>query len=297
MKSDFKTTASSSAEVIPLYPVAKVTAAAPYDLTGFKLALAPEWRRLQTHKWRRPDWVKFPRSVHDDPRWLKLSDGAKAAWIDILLIASEHPDSELPKPEILLNRLRILSQSFRISSVSRRISELIQCGFLTKTSPELQSYRVTDKKERVVAPDGAPTQPSGSTNSDKRVGRGEEGIALTSSATLLPPSKRNVRGTRLPEDWKLSPEDERFAREGLTAEVVGVEAERFRNHWVAAPDHKGFSLDWSATWRKWCLGSRQWNPGQAASAVPKPKFTEEETKALFERYERKQAALTAGSSR
>jgi len=97
---------------------------------------------LQTHKYRRPKWIKFPRSILEDERWFNLSVGAKALWIDVLIIAAETADNSLPPTEMLINRLRISNNRYHISSVSRQINELIQCGFLTKCSPELQSYRV-----------------------------------------------------------------------------------------------------------------------------------------------------------
>jgi hypothetical protein len=114
------------------------------QLKNFKLELGKEWLALQTHKWRRPKWVKFPRSMLEDARWFNLSPGAKALWIDVLMIAAETADNSLPPTEIFLNRLRILGNHYHISSVSRPIHELIQCGFLTKTTPELQSLRDTE---------------------------------------------------------------------------------------------------------------------------------------------------------
>jgi hypothetical protein len=118
------------------------------QITKFKFELSKEWRMLQTNKWRRPKWIKFP-NVLEDPKWFQLSDPAKALWINILLIASESRDFTLPPTEILLHRLRILGNHYHIVSVSRLIDELNQCGWLVKTTPELQSYRVTDKKENI----------------------------------------------------------------------------------------------------------------------------------------------------
>lgn len=109
------------------------------------------------------------------------------------------------------------------------------------------------------------------------------------------PSKRNLRGSRLSEDWKPSPEDETFARDLLGAEAVGVEAEKFRHHFIAAPGQRGVKADWSRTWRKWVLTAKQWNPGQIKPAEAKPSLTEDEINKLIERYQRKQG-LTAGSS-
>ena len=118
--------------------------------TKFNLELSHEWLILQTHKWRRPKWVKFPRSILEDARWINLSDRAKAAWPSILLIASENASSRLPNPDALYRRLREVGVSPRKDSFSGLIDELIQCGFILKTTPELQSYRDTElqiKKE------------------------------------------------------------------------------------------------------------------------------------------------------
>jgi len=105
---------------------------------------------LQTHKWRRPKWVKFPRSMLDDARWIRLSDKARAAWIDILLIASEKPDSQLPEPDLLYRRLHALGLTRNRKIFTALIDELVQCGFLTKTSPEFQSYRVSELQRSVL---------------------------------------------------------------------------------------------------------------------------------------------------
>jgi hypothetical protein len=118
------------------------------DLKKFKLQLGPEWQKLHTAKWRRPKWIKFPRSMLENPRWLRLSPQAAKAWMHILVIASESDNLELPPPDLLLIRLRSLGDLYHISSASRIIRELIQCGFLIKTSPELQSYRVPEIQRR-----------------------------------------------------------------------------------------------------------------------------------------------------
>jgi len=106
---------------------------------------------LQTHKWRRPKWIKLPRQLLEDERWFGLSTEAKAAWVSILLIAGENPGSKLPPLAILFRRLQTLGNCFQLKKFEAIISELNQCGFLVKTTPELQSYRASelqkDKKE------------------------------------------------------------------------------------------------------------------------------------------------------
>jgi len=99
---------------------------------------------LQTHKWRRPKWIKLPRWLLEDPRWFNLSAEARATFISLLLIAGENPGSDLPPREVLFRRLQTLGNVFQAAKFDRIILELIQCGFLTKNSPELQSYRATE---------------------------------------------------------------------------------------------------------------------------------------------------------
>jgi uncharacterized protein YdaU (DUF1376 family) len=131
------------------------------------------------------------------------------------------------------------------------------------TQSQSQSQLYKNKKEREsAAPNGAAPHTKGSDNSAERGGR-EEGGSPTSSDNPSLPKSRNLRGSRLSENWRLSPEDEAFARDGLTAEVVGIEAEKFRNHWISAPGQKGVKRDWSATWRNWCL-----NHGNGIPAKP-----------------------------
>jgi hypothetical protein len=108
---------------------------------------------LQTHKWRKPKWVKFPSAMLEDMRWIKLSDRAKAAWPSVLVIASEHHECRLPDPDLLFLRLRLLGHCPRLDSFSALIDEYIQCGFVLKTTPELQSYRDTEIQKEKSPPD------------------------------------------------------------------------------------------------------------------------------------------------
>lgn len=63
-------------------------------------------------------------------------------------------------------------------------------------------------------------------------------------------SSRSAAGTRLPDDWQPSEEDVAFAKRESIADVKR-EVARFRDHYLAEPGKKGFSLDWSRTWKNW----------------------------------------------
>lgn len=57
------------------------------------------------------------------------------------------------------------------------------------------------------------------------------------------------RGSRLPEDWM---PDEIFGKsEGLSAEQIAREADKFRDYWRALPGQRGVKVDWQATWKNW----------------------------------------------
>lgn len=68
----------------------------------------------------------------------------------------------------------------------------------------------------------------------------------------------NVRGTRLPVDWRPSAADREFAYAcGLDPPEV---ADQFADHWHAEAGTRALKRDWSATWRNWCR--RQHKPGR-----------------------------------
>jgi hypothetical protein len=173
----------------------------------FKFGLAKEWLMLQTHKWRKPKWVKFPSAMLEDMRWIKLSDRAKAAWPSVLVIASEHHECRLPDPDLLFLRLRLLGHCPRLDSFSALIDEYIQCGFVLKTTPELQSYRDTEIQKEKSPPDlndGCP-------------------IKEVVGEILQPIAQPLFRDTRQP--WQRVRDARREARAKLGAFVAGYQAE------------------------------------------------------------------------
>lgn len=74
------------------------------------------------------------------------------------------------------------------------------------------------------------------------------------------------RGTRLPPDWSLSPEDRDYClktRPELNPDVVLL---NFRDHWIAKPGKDGLKLNWSATWQTWVR--KEYAPRVDKNAVP-----------------------------
>jgi hypothetical protein len=64
-------------------------------------------------------------------------------------------------------------------------------------------------------------------------------------------AKASSRGTRIPADWRPTPELEQFARDrGLDPAEVALE---FRTYWAARPDRGALKLDWDLTFKNQCI--------------------------------------------
>lgn len=89
----------------------------------------------------------------------------------------------------------------------------------------------------------------------------EERSARTSRSRSAAP------GSRLPADWKLSPEDRRYCldrRPDLDADAV---AEAFRDYWLAAVGPKASKASWSAAWRSWVRNEKPAGVGGRRSVM------------------------------
>lgn len=81
-------------------------------------------------------------------------------------------------------------------------------------------------------------------------------VASTEATTpeaSLPSAPKARRGTRLPEDFAVTPEMRKWAEENVPQLAGARETEKFVNHFRSAPGQKGVKLDWVATWRNWML--------------------------------------------
>jgi hypothetical protein len=64
---------------------------------------------------------------------------------------------------------------------------------------------------------------------------------------------RAKRGTRIPDDFELTAERERWAHERCRGVDVVHHTERFVNFWRAKPGREACKLDWERTWKNWML--------------------------------------------
>ena len=119
-------------------------------------------------------------------------------------------------------------------------------------SERQQRFRDKHRAEHPTIESNADVTPSNASNGSKQTkqtrrketeGRGD---ARGDAAVIRPPPER---GSRLPEDWKPTPDLEAYARQRGFDPVKILEA--FRDHWAAAPGQKGRKANWGATWRTW----------------------------------------------
>lgn len=96
-------------------------------------------------------------------------------------------------------------------------------------------------------------------------------------APQAPPAEAKAdkaRGSRLPADWKPSPEDVAYCKTERPDLRPSSVAQNFFDYWIAQPGAKGRKADWSATWRSWVRKERTenapWPPGAGAGVVPFP---------------------------
>lgn len=84
------------------------------------------------------------------------------------------------------------------------------------------------------------------------VGEGE-GVPSRSSQVGEAKTAPRSRGTRLPEDWTVTPELVTWCKQACPDVDGRFETERFKNHFLAAAGQKGVKVDWVKTWKNWML--------------------------------------------
>ena len=86
-------------------------------------------------------------------------------------------------------------------------------------------------------------------------------VEMLSPAEPAPAENQKTRGTRLDDDWALPTEWRQWAEINTQLGSAGIEmeADKFRDFWIAQPGAKGRKSNWMATWRNWCrnAGSRR----------------------------------------
>jgi hypothetical protein len=64
------------------------------------------------------------------------------------------------------------------------------------------------------------------------------------------------RGSRIAEDFRVTPEMNAWASTKAPGIDLGLETEKFINYWVAKSGKDATKVDWVATWRNWILNAK-----------------------------------------
>jgi hypothetical protein len=186
------------------------------------------WKKFQHFSNRKPPWIKVYRDILDDHEWHALDGDSAKVLMMLWLLASEYEDGELPPINVIAFRFRMPEKL--IKSVVSKLSGWLDQGDITAISPRYQD----DPSEREIETE-----------------RETEGEA-------------RKRATRLPPDWQPSEAESAYAKgKGLD---VAKTAELFRNYWHAKSSN-ATKLDWTATWRNWCINESDRTPANRKPEV------------------------------
>ena len=123
---------------------------------------------------------------------------------------------------------------------------LVICNWLT--------HQKIDKPSKAQFPD-----PPGTFSNTREVssleGMGKEGSGLEQGAPLIEPAApakpSPSKGSRIPADWRPSPDEIQWAKAERPDIDLKTEIESFRDHWTSKPGKDGVKTDWPTTFRNW----------------------------------------------
>lgn len=81
--------------------------------------------------------------------------------------------------------------------------------------------------------------------------RGRETVKREKRETTSTSRAEAAAGSRLPADWKPSPEDAEYCKTERPDLRPSSVAQNFYDYWIAKPGKDGRKTDWPATWRIW----------------------------------------------
>lgn len=157
------------------------------------------------------------------------------------------------------------------SALRSGCEELEAAGYLTRARNREESGRLGGY-EWVLGESAAQAQ-TGFSSLDNQALKTTPPKKTTQEKTTKSPSA-SPRGTRLPDDFKPSPEMISWARDNAPG-VGWREHEKFMDYWRAAPGQRGVKQDWIATWRNWMRKAADDRAGAARPVSGPPRLFEE----------------------
>lgn len=248
-------------------------------------------------------YIKLHDSMPDHPKIEGLSDAAFRLLIELWCYCSRH-----------LTDGRLASASWQKRGASETRAELLAAG-LVETSDDgmyLHDYtehqrtaedvRDLQEKRRLAGSMGGKAKAAAasklangvaSARSDVKQSAkqtpsnmGSKSVAETETdnreETITPPRSARPpqkRGTRIPDDFTVTLDMERWAREkcpnllGLGGSAGTRETEKFRNHFGAKSGKDAVKVDWVMTWKNWMLNADAYATEGRAGRAARPDAT------------------------
>ncbi len=97
--------------------------------------------------------------------------------------------------------------------------------------------------------------------------------SVTHQRTTREPSRK---GTRLPDDFAITPSMRKWALANVPQLANSRETEKFRNHWAAASGRTAVKVDWAAAWRNWMLRAAEFAATRASPSTAPPRLADAE---------------------
>lgn len=233
-------------------------------------------------------WFRFYVEAMQDPKIRGLSPTHRWLWVAILGIArSSCITGHLLVAETMPYTDEQIADwaALKVREVQGGLRELEARGMIS-WSPDLECWFVTRWVERQYESDSStvrtrryrakPKEPHSDDvgTSQERSGNGrsdvpEQNRAEQSRETppVAPLRVARTHGTRIPDEFTVTPEMYAWARDRCPAVDVDLQTERFVNWAKSCGTNKAVKADWVRAWRNWLLGEQAKAPRQPTRAV------------------------------
>lgn len=150
--------------------------------------------------------------------------------------------------------------------VKDEIEERRKINAERKRTPDIKSARTLSPPGQYAPPDIKSGRTQSPVTPDIMSAKSILESKITPSATQKPP-KGGERGSRLPDDWALTPDLIDYASQhGYSAHEAEFISHRFENHWRAATGRAARKTDWRRTFQNWVTNEKRWQVQQGAAA-------------------------------
>lgn len=217
------------------------------------------------------EWIKVRTNLWNDPRVSQLCDSTGSAEATVVgglywlwATADEHTETGL-------------MPGLSVSAIDRKTGikgfgvALVSIGWITEADDGIliarfdehngasaKSRAQTAKRQAKLRNNGPVTLPASlerdgnvTEASPREEKRREENKQQGQKAEAPAKQSSDASGSRLPKDWKPSPEDTEYCKTERPDLLPSKVAQNFYDYWTAKAGKDGRKADWSATWRSW----------------------------------------------